>query len=294
MRPASAAARRGRGWRRDVSEFAPWTIQTCSRVFPAPPPPPSRPPPPASCGSTPAGGRPSGILWAEGQIVTAEECLAADEGITATLPDGRERAGRACRPRSLDRRGAAARRYRAGRRNGPAAAPPAAGALVLAVGRGGDGPLAALGVVASAGPAWTSAAGGRIDARLRLVLRPAACARGRGRGRRGGRAARARRRRSAAARAGDPGGDRRARGGGAGGARLCRARLSRAGAAAAAARRRRRADRRRGRRGRAGGGGGVCRRRHRHHMGGRAAAARCASWRAGSGRTRSGRRCGSG
>ena len=59
MRPASAAARRGRGWRRDVSEFAPWTIQTCSRVFPAPPPPPSRPPPAASCGSGPAGGRPA-------------------------------------------------------------------------------------------------------------------------------------------------------------------------------------------------------------------------------------------
>ena len=31
-----------------------------------------------------------------------------------------------------------------------------------------DGPLAAFGIVASAGPAWTSAAGGRIDARLRL------------------------------------------------------------------------------------------------------------------------------
>ena len=50
----------------------------------------------------------------------------------------------------------------------PAAAAPAAGALVLAVGRGGDGPLAALGVVASMGPAWTSAAGGRIDARIML------------------------------------------------------------------------------------------------------------------------------
>ena len=32
----------------------------------------------------------SGLLWSEGRIVTAEECLAADEGLTVTLPDGRK------------------------------------------------------------------------------------------------------------------------------------------------------------------------------------------------------------
>ena len=115
-----------------------------------------------------AGGRhTSGVIWSEGLIVAAEECLAGDEGITATLPDGRslpvELAGR---DPSTDV--ALLRGDTGPQPERPAAATPAAGALVLAVGRGADGPLAAIGVIASAGPAWTSAAGGRIDARLRL------------------------------------------------------------------------------------------------------------------------------
>jgi S1-C subfamily serine protease len=104
----------------------------------------------------------SGLIWSDGLIVTAEECLAGDEA-TATLPDGRavpaELAGR---DPSTD-----VALLRAD--TGPVAdwppAEAAVGALALAV---GGGPLAAFGIVAEAGPAWTSVAGGRIDARVLL------------------------------------------------------------------------------------------------------------------------------
>ncbi len=113
------------------------------------------------------GRRTSGIIWSEGQIVTAEECLAGDEDIKALLPDGQvvalELAGRDPSTDVALLRGATGPQAER-----PSAAAPVAGALVLAVGRGGDGPLAALGVVASMGPAWTSSAGGRIDARIGL------------------------------------------------------------------------------------------------------------------------------
>jgi S1-C subfamily serine protease len=58
----------------------------------------------------------------------------------------------------------------------PAPAPtPAAGALAIVAGAGDDGPIAALGVVSFAGPAWRSLRGGLIDARVELdaTLRPA-------------------------------------------------------------------------------------------------------------------------
>ena len=83
----------------------------------------------------------------------------------------------------------------------PAAETPAAGALALAVGRGGDGPIAAFGIVAVAGPAWTSAAGGRIDARLRLSFPLPPALEGGAAIDADGRPARPRRRRSAPARA---------------------------------------------------------------------------------------------
>jgi S1-C subfamily serine protease len=107
----------------------------------------------------------SGLVWSEGLIVTAEECLAGEEA-TATLPDGRSvPAELAGRDPSTD---VALLRADTGPAGAwPEAATPAAGALALAVGRGA-GPLAAFGIVAEAGPAWTSSAGGRIDARIRL------------------------------------------------------------------------------------------------------------------------------
>jgi S1-C subfamily serine protease len=107
----------------------------------------------------------SGLLWSEGFIVTAEECLGDDE-VTAILPDGRTVAAElAGRDPSTD---VALLRAETGPLpDWPEAPTPAAGALALAIGRG-DGPLAASGIVAETGPAWTSAAGGRIDARIRL------------------------------------------------------------------------------------------------------------------------------
>jgi S1-C subfamily serine protease len=109
----------------------------------------------------------SGLLWSQGLIVAAEECLAGDEGATVALPDGREvPAELAGRDPSTD---VALLRAETGPQpDWPQAPTPAVGALALAVGRGREGPLAAFGVVAAAGPGWTSSRGGRIDARIRL------------------------------------------------------------------------------------------------------------------------------
>jgi S1-C subfamily serine protease len=109
----------------------------------------------------------SGLIWSEDRIVSAEECLSGDEGITALLPDGRslpvELAGR-----DLSTDVALLRAATGPAPDWAAAETPGVGAIALAVGRGAEGPLAAFGIVAAAGPAWTSARGGRIDARIRL------------------------------------------------------------------------------------------------------------------------------
>ncbi|MFO1143861.1 MAG: S1C family serine protease [Amaricoccus sp.] len=108
----------------------------------------------------------SGLLWGEGRIVTAEECLAADEGLSVTLPDGRTVSAELTgRDPSTD---VALLAAETGAVDVPEAAEmPAVGAIALVVGRG-EGPLASFGMVASVGPQWTSAAGGRIDARIGL------------------------------------------------------------------------------------------------------------------------------
>jgi S1-C subfamily serine protease len=122
-----------------------------------------------------AGGRAlSGLLWAEGQLVTAEECLGDEDGVSVTLADGRtlpaELAGRD--PSTDVALLSAATGPQA---PWPVAEAPEVGALVWVVGRSAGGPLAGFGIVAESGPAWTSASGGRIDARIRvqLVLPPA-------------------------------------------------------------------------------------------------------------------------
>lgn len=109
----------------------------------------------------------SGLLWAEGLIVAAEECLEGDDGIAATLADGRTVAAELVgRDPSTD---VALLRADTGPVAAwPEAATPGPGAIVLAVGRVEAGPRAAFGIVAEAGPAWTSSGGGRIDARIRL------------------------------------------------------------------------------------------------------------------------------
>jgi S1-C subfamily serine protease len=110
----------------------------------------------------------SGLIWSEGRIVTAEECLAAEEEVGAHPHDGRVlRAELLGRDPTTDVALLAADTGPVA--DWPAAPPPAVGALVLVVGRGEHGPLAALAIVGAAGPAWSSAAGGRIDALIRLA-----------------------------------------------------------------------------------------------------------------------------
>jgi S1-C subfamily serine protease len=118
-------------------------------------------------GRTPA----SGIHWRPGVIVTAEEALERDEDITVTLPDGRVVAATlAGRDPTTD---VAVLRFAP---DGLAAAELGdaatlrAGNLVLAIGRGDSGPVAAMGVVAVAGSAWQSLQGGTIDRMIRLDL----------------------------------------------------------------------------------------------------------------------------
>jgi S1-C subfamily serine protease len=119
-------------------------------------------------------GRPvaSGIAWKPNVVVTASDALEADEAITVTASDGRTvQAELAGRDPTTDI---------AILRLAQDVAVPAAltstaevgvGQLVLALGRGGDGAIAAFGSVATVGDAWQSRRGGRIDRLVRLDLR---------------------------------------------------------------------------------------------------------------------------
>ncbi len=110
----------------------------------------------------------SGILWAEGLVVTAEEALERDDELLLTLPDG----GRVAAALAGRDPGTDVALLRA--ETGPVAplppAPPglAPGHLLLALGQGEHGPLAALGHAALAGGPWRSMRGGRIERRLVL------------------------------------------------------------------------------------------------------------------------------
>src|SRR5256885_4912825 len=119
----------------------------------------------------------SAIHWRSGVIVTAEEVLERDEDIKVTLPGGRVVAtSLAGRDPSTD---VAVLRFQP---DGLTAAPTAdaaslrPGHVVLAIGNHEGAPIASLGVVAIAGPAWHSLRGGTIDSliRLDLALSPAA------------------------------------------------------------------------------------------------------------------------
>jgi S1-C subfamily serine protease len=119
----------------------------------------------------------SGVHWRPGVIVTAEEVLERDEDIKVTLPGGRVvAASLAGRDSSTD---VAVLRFQS---DGLPAAPTAdaaslrPGHIVLALGNHEGAPIASLGIVAIAGPAWHSLRGGTIDSliRLDLTLSPAA------------------------------------------------------------------------------------------------------------------------
>jgi S1-C subfamily serine protease len=119
----------------------------------------------------------SGIHWHSGVVVTAEEVLEQDEDIKVMLPGGRVvAASLAGRDPSTD---VAVLRFQP---DGLPAAPTAdaaslrPGHVVLAIGNHEGAPIASLGIVAIAGPAWHSLRGGTIDSliRLDLALSPAA------------------------------------------------------------------------------------------------------------------------
>jgi S1-C subfamily serine protease len=118
----------------------------------------------------------SGLLWAEGLVVTAEEALERDDGLALTLPDGRRvTAALAGRDPGTD---VALLRAATGpvppldlAPSAGAAGSLAAGHLVLAVGRGEHGPLAAFGMVAQLGGPWRSLRGGRLERRIQLGFR---------------------------------------------------------------------------------------------------------------------------
>ena len=113
----------------------------------------------------------SGILWRSGLIVTADEALDDDEGIEATMPDGSVVAATlAGRDPStdiallrVDARSQTLESFK------PAGAVKA-GHLAVAVGRAGNGEIAASGVVKECGGSWRSWAGGLIDRRILLDL----------------------------------------------------------------------------------------------------------------------------
>jgi S1-C subfamily serine protease len=121
--------------------------------------------------------RPSGLVWREGLVVTAEELLDGGDDLSVTLPNGTTvKAELVGRDPTTD---VALLKVATGPAGEWRAAPiPSVGSLALAVGRGEASPIAALGVVGEVGEAWRSQQGGRIDARLRLGLKLAGAAEG--------------------------------------------------------------------------------------------------------------------
>jgi len=112
----------------------------------------------------------SGIVLRDGLVVTAEEALERDEDVEVTLPDGSRKAA-ALVGRDPTTDVALLRVEGAPAATWTQATETTAGALALAVGRGVNGPLAALGVTSEIGGQWESLRGGTIDRRIRLNLR---------------------------------------------------------------------------------------------------------------------------
>jgi S1-C subfamily serine protease len=112
----------------------------------------------------------SGVVWRPGVIVTADHTLKREEEITVVLPDGKSA------PATLAGRdpGTDLAVLRAEGYQGPVAelanASLKAGHMVLAVGRGGAGALASLGVISSVGGPWRTWRGGAVDQLIRLDL----------------------------------------------------------------------------------------------------------------------------
>ena len=112
--------------------------------------------------------RSSGFVWRPNLVVTAEEALAEDGEVTVVLPGGDTAAAHLVgRDPTTD-----VALLRIERDNLQAVTldttPVTPGALSVVVGAHDGRPTAALGIVSSAGPAWYSLRGGRIDTRIEL------------------------------------------------------------------------------------------------------------------------------
>jgi S1-C subfamily serine protease len=114
----------------------------------------------------------SGLHWQPGVIVTAEEGLENDDGVTVLREDGKQVvASLVGRDPTTD---IAVLRFEADGLPVIATGDVAslrAGNIVFAVGRNEAGPVASAGVAALAGGAWQSRRGGKIDRLIRLDLR---------------------------------------------------------------------------------------------------------------------------
>lgn len=112
----------------------------------------------------------SGFVWKTGMIVTADEALAEEGAVAVTLADGTHVVATiAGRDPTTD---VALLRAETGAAPVIAldTAAPAVGALSVVVSARDGTPVAALGVVATVGPAWRSMRGGEIDTRIELDL----------------------------------------------------------------------------------------------------------------------------
>jgi S1-C subfamily serine protease len=110
----------------------------------------------------------SGIVWAEGVIVTADHIIEREDEITIRLADGREiSATLAGRDPGSD---LAVLRFTGGAAVAERAPGGSAkvGHMVLAVGRpGSEGPMASLGVISAVGGPWRTVRGGQVDGYIR-------------------------------------------------------------------------------------------------------------------------------
>lgn len=112
----------------------------------------------------------SAFHWKDGLYVSAEEQVGHDDEVDLTLASGAtvraEIAGRDAATGMV--------LLRTEQKDAPrfeTAAPPLrVGALVVAAGHGGDGPIAAIGTAGEVGPAWRSMRGGTIDRRINLAM----------------------------------------------------------------------------------------------------------------------------
>lgn len=113
----------------------------------------------------------SGILWRGGLVVTADEALGEEEDVELTMPDGGTATGMlAGRDSSTDIVLLRVEGQPATLESLKPASAVKSGHLAVAIGRGGNGEIAAAGIVKECGESWRSWAGGLINRRILLDL----------------------------------------------------------------------------------------------------------------------------